>query len=366
MMARELPTLPKQTVTVGDLHWSVEGAREPKVSDGEDAYHVEIPIGTASPMECFAYKKGVDPAAQVRRVMTAAASASGVEIKAVQLMDVFGVGSAAGALFEAAYVARKGTAFGLFKVLFVANGRASVLCEHDEPGYVKTFRRIGSDMATEYAKAAPPDSAEVTRIWLARAGDVPIGFSRQTMERGDQARSVWTDATAMYVQTSPTSFNYLDYVTREVLDARSRIVEFIEVRGKNGKIEDKFHLARTKDPRATYILDGRSGDTPLAATLIPKDPDGLHGANLIDSEIWKKIFIGRAKELPYEVFDSDHPSSLHSSLATVESLKDRTVRLKTPKGELVVTFNAGESTRAEGLVNGVSVVVTRVVPPAGP
>jgi hypothetical protein len=169
----------------------------------------------------------------------------------------------------------------------------------------------------------------------------------------------------MFLVNSPTSLSYMDFVNREVLDARGRIVELIEVHGKDGQVEAKFHLTRTKDARAAYVLDGNSDGKPLSAKLFPKNPDGLWGPNLADSEVSTKLLTGQAKELQYEVFDAYHPYALYTDVATVESLKDRTVRYKTAVGEQVDTFNAaGESTRSEASVRGAQLVVERVYPEA--
>ena len=362
LAAREVGPLPKRSFALGNVTLETEAAAPPSVKESDDAYSISISAGIEAPIQCFAYKKSIDPAGQVGGVVAGAAETPNLEIKAVGLQDVFVVGSAPAVALEVVYTVPKpgGPALGDLKVVLVAHPRASVLCFHDQLGYMQTLRRITSGLALSCAKAVgDPDRPEV---WIGTVGDGhPVGFVRNYVAKDPQGHEALEEAVSTFASQSKTSMAFVDQMTVEVWDAAGYVSKAVKSVGRQGKLESSFELERVG--RGAYKLDAETGGKKTSTKYTSKDPAGLWGQRLAESRIARDLLGGKAKEVSYESFDSDDLSSFAMVHATLESAGERKVRMKRGSLELLSTFDkGGHPTRQEGAVNGVAVVYSRVYP----
>jgi hypothetical protein len=117
-----------------------EASAAPEVRSSGGEAEVEISISTDEPVTCRVLPGPIRAAAELRARIEEARHR--VDYQAIEVVAVEPAGGAAVLFVEAVYTTKGGSSLGTLKLAAVPGERRAFLCEHDEVGYAKTFRRV--------------------------------------------------------------------------------------------------------------------------------------------------------------------------------------------------------------------------------
>jgi hypothetical protein len=149
-----------------------------------------------------------------------------------------------------------------------AHDARSVVCEHDEPGYEKTFQRVVTGLASTL-QGGGEDARSVARyreIHVTRVGDVPVGFTEHVVwdrKGGGRVAKVWT---SQLLPRSPTELVAKDGYAEELYDGKDLLELGSYVNAEGGEIAARMKLTRAKDG-VSYAYDGEQEGKKLSGTF---------------------------------------------------------------------------------------------------
>ncbi|MFZ5439352.1 MAG: hypothetical protein ACOZQL_05050 [Myxococcota bacterium] len=323
--ARESTPQAEQTFSVGEQRVTVESATPvaPKRNEGSSV-QVELGLGASQPVTCFVYERGLDVGTLATRM---AKSLTGdTSLSSVRVSDITVVEKSPATFLELGYLAGKPGAqvLGQLKLMFYSSDESPLMCLHDEPGYVQSFKRITSTFAAAMARALT--SPEVKYDWrsvsVMRVKGAPIGFERTAwMTRSDGDR-VSMSVTAMLVPRSATEFLSTDGVTvTKFAKKDGRVIEKTEVSLNGGELERKLTLTRTKKG---YHYEGTAQGKELAGDLVPTDAKGLLSDLLVAQKA--KALTAAKPSFTYEEYSPGaNPAALTKTVVTRDASVPRGV-----------------------------------------
>ena len=195
MFERELDALP--TVTRVEKHGvkiSVPGRNPTWTEATADGATFRFDIGTEQPVSCTVILKPADPAFVLFKALSIVDQK--VEIISQRTVSITAPDGRVVWVYEVGYhVQQDGKkAAGHYKAAWIDDHTRPILCEHDEPGYLETFARISTRMATDYdvSSTSPPETVE---IW-ARRNQLYVDAARtkkDVVPTGFERISTWTE-----------------------------------------------------------------------------------------------------------------------------------------------------------------------------
>lgn len=138
-------------------------------------------------MKCYVYDKPIDAGATVSRVLQSVRekfTVARLKVRAVEVVE------RSPALFvELQYLAASpaGKRLGQLKLGVFPDVASPVFCLHDEPGYLKTFQRVATRLATILARSSPAVGPPTTyrTVSVTSLEGVPVGFDAVRYAKGE-------------------------------------------------------------------------------------------------------------------------------------------------------------------------------------
>jgi len=267
--SRELaPLKPVAFQTPSGLKGSVEAKATPSVSADGKSETVRVALGTEQALSCTIVRSRVDVAALVRSYVNEIKGR--VSIAAIRPVAV-SVAAASPVLFaEIVYTADSADGKRLGHVLLGihAHNSRSFVCEHDEPGYEKTFQRVVTGLAASLAGGGEDDrgGARFREIHVMRIGEVPVGFTEHVVwnrKGGGRVAKVWT---SQLLPRSPTEVVARDSYSEELYDAKDLLETGSYAIAGNGEVSARTRVTRAKDG-VTYAYEGQQEGKKLSGTF---------------------------------------------------------------------------------------------------
>ncbi len=267
--ARELP--PLQVVrfeTPGGLKGAVEAKVPPSVEKGDQAETVTVDLGTAQPVRCTIVRSRLDAAAFVQRYVNGVKDR--VSVLSIRPVAVAVAASSPLLFAEIVYStdSAEGKRLGHAQLGIHAHDARSIVCEHDEPGYEKTFQRVVTGLASTVAGGGEDTrpGARYREIHVTRVGEMTVGFTEHVVwdrQGGGRVAKVWT---SQLLPRSPTEIVAKDGYSEEVSDARDVLQNGVYVNADGGEISARMTLTRGKDG-LSYAYDGEQEGKKLQGTF---------------------------------------------------------------------------------------------------
>jgi len=275
LFERELEPLPRVAVVSsnGKTRAEVEAKGVPAVKAEGQADSIEIPLGTGEPIRCVLQHDRMDGASSIWRMWNAVKTQ--FETRPIRPIEVELAGENPVLFSEHAYFVQKpdGKKGGHIKVAAVVNPRHSLLCNHDEPGYSVTFRRVVRELAASLATSEGSrqrTDARFSEIELVKVGDHAVGFSELLLwERKDGGGNV-IEGYVILVLPREMDLQGSDVVRQVLTDPAGRVEEENSVTVENGEMTSQVHLTRAEGGK-TYRFEGTKSTKPISGTFSTSD-----------------------------------------------------------------------------------------------
>lgn len=345
--AHELAAWPPSTAIHGK-GWEAEAPEGATVTPGDAKELLSIPLGSRAPIECEIYPSTVAPAALLGMTLDGLApGAVPVALKptTLTLEKVTPV-----ALFELQYQVKQGPwrKAGQLKLGLLAHPDLTVLCHHDEPGYLATFGRVVRELGQSLKSESPLPSGETT-VQLEHLGTAAVGFSRRTVEKLPTGEEVTVETASQFVPRSATELTVRDTSSRVVAKGESVLSGSWTETGRQGEtLRVALGAAKGLKYGVTGVLDGK----PVNATLLalkgiasPKAVQRRLGEGLASGKPFKFTMTDfdpqdptRLTEVAYSHEATDPPRTIHRAARGAEQIMvldgdGNVIRSRTPRGE---------------------------------
>jgi hypothetical protein len=361
--SRELQSLPKQPLQFQKLSGESEAAGAAKFEDNESSVQVTIPIGTESPVQCFVYKKPVDPGGTL--LMVTREASKKVDVRLFRLQEVSLLGDYPAVFLEAQYLTKtdKGQALGELKSMFFQHPVNPMLCLHDELGYNETFKRMTKGLASSLKIADmqvnPPKFIEV---FIEKVGDQPTGFSSHVALPDKNGKSAYLSRSTSFIPRSESDLVIRDKASTEVWDAEGRLVEAAYADSESGKLS--FSMSIKKTGPVEYSYKGKHEAKQLSGKFKTKNKRGLATNKMVAGLLATELLSGKSNELKIEEYHAGvNPEAPVEVSYKTESREKRLIKMKLGEMEaLARSDDKGGLERVEIPVgNNVNVVEERVL-----
>jgi hypothetical protein len=307
LLAREASGLAKRTLKFGDRAIAeVDAASEPLLSREAEAWAVAIPIGTQIPVSCIVYDQPIDAAASLMKLVAMAKQgAKDINIESILPTDV-------GVLGETAYVAAtlmytkrspRGKLGGQLKMFARPDIDASVLCFHDEVGYVDTFKRVAHGLAQSLKLAKPSPAPQYVEIQVTTLGQLPVGFDRRTIVTEAGGTKLDQTTSCLLLPRTAQDLAANDRFGAERSDATGRVVSVDAIEAHGEELDSQYKLTRKGSGRE-YSYKGKQSGKDVTGKFKAKDAKGLASSLLVSNRLRDELLSGKTTELKIEEY---HP-----------------------------------------------------------
>ncbi|MFO0563386.1 MAG: hypothetical protein U0269_35510 [Polyangiales bacterium] len=255
--------LTERAVHVGeDFHSVVLGASDAEVTNSEGGHSVSVAIGASQPMQCIVYDSIVDPANSVRRVFENVRRA--MARIAIESIDSGFVGESPYIEGRFLYVTSGPNAgAGMLKVRSALVADRSVLCMHDEVGYVQTFNRAMEPMLRSVALSQGGANYIVT------VGETNLGFTAIRF-REEGGEIIETSLSGSLAARSELDLTASDDVVVERYSRDGVIRSMMRLNDENGTITQRQWERDGQSHR--YRFEGTHLGRPLQGVVTATAP----------------------------------------------------------------------------------------------
>jgi hypothetical protein len=206
-----------------------------------------------------------------------------------------------------------------------------VACLHDEPGYVETFKRVVTKLATGLAKArAPAETAAYRSVYVISIRGAPVGFERSVYVKAKDGTRTGTTISAMIVPRTQSEWMLHDSNYRVQVGKDGYLTEKTARILANGEEQLDVTLKRDK---AGYAYSGRVSQKELTGTFKTKDKKGIAGDAVIAKTVKTTLMTGKKPEAQFEQYmpDADPSTALTVTIKRDAAAGPDTVTLETAK-----------------------------------
>jgi hypothetical protein len=282
--ARTREAEPMRTLAIrsadGFFRTSVPAKLHAPITLHEEAYLVQLDVGSTSPVECFAYRKGLDPAASLAMISGATfealeSSLGPIDFKRVERVDAGAMGGSpylyAGWLYRVGGGA-DGFRIGEVKHLSTQKGGRSIHCIHNELGYDQTFRRVVAALVQSASYRTPlrarPYFVQVSTLTI---DERKLGFEQTLLTRDAEGDTRVDVRTSLLVPDGRDELRTRDTVGVEFADAEGRLINQVHVENDDGELVTNIALDPVEGERwrVSGTYRGREIDTELDADSPP-------------------------------------------------------------------------------------------------
>jgi hypothetical protein len=269
---RELPPLAKRSFrTPAGIGATVEAAAPPQVTTAAGAEEIAIGLGTGQPLSCTVFAGRIDAAATIFRVAESAREK--VKVVLVRPLDVVAAEGSPLVLATLLYQVQleKGPVAGQLKIGVYVHPSRSLLCVHDEPGYVATFGRVVKGLAASLSGGPkdPRADAVYAELSVLRIGGLAIGFAEHLVWKGERGGRVAETWDAQLLPRGDVDLVAMDRTGRETIDADGLLAGGRYAHFTNGEKDAVVDLVRDEDGK-TYRYEGEKDGKPLEGSFVTK------------------------------------------------------------------------------------------------
>jgi hypothetical protein len=361
LFAREAPTpLAKASVvsTNGKTKGSIEAAAPPAVKAGEGVDIIDVPIGTTQPIQCVLHQQRLDGAALLFRVWKNLQPR--FDVRPIRAIDVEVAGETPVLFSDLGLLTKdagpKNAAH--LKLAVAVHPRHTLMCQHDEPGYSATFRRIVTGFVASLTTSEGADlrtDARFAEIQIVRIGDLRVGYSEHLLRNRKGGGSIVVSYTSLVVPRG-TDLLAHDVVRMTAAGEDGKVLSQSSAKLENGEMTSDIQLTRD-DGAGAYRYEGTVSGKPLSGTF-PRGA-GLASDVLQASLIQTKLLGGGVAQVEVDEYmaEANPTAPVHT---VYRKQGDATVAAQT--GPVTYTFVPDEHgwvRRAEIPMGPVSMVYER-------
>ncbi|MGK4004572.1 hypothetical protein WMF31_18205 [Sorangium sp. So ce1036] len=252
-LAREASGLSARDVRTAA--WSVRAlaAGAPRVVEKDKMVSLSIPIGTASPVECFVYSSMLDSGEAIRQFIQLLDPGK-AEIARIQPWEASVHRESPAMFVQALYLAatERGKAAGLLKIAMHADRAHPIACVHDELGYVRTFERLSKELFDSLEARDARPKPEYTETLILRVGEVPIGFETSDLLKDEGGQRRWFTRATMLAPTDPKTLRIEDEASNVLVDAAGRLRGGVWIESSEGKANHRIELSQKANFQYEY------------------------------------------------------------------------------------------------------------------
>ena len=259
LRAREAESIGAQTIRPNDGFFSstVPAKLVRPIERTEEAYLVQLDIGSAAPVECFVYRKGLDPAASLAAISEATFETieSGVGKIAFKQIDTVDAGALGGSPYlylNWLYRIGAGGDFqvGEVKHMTAQRGGRTVHCLHNELGYAKTFRSVVKALIqnARYQNALRPEPY-FTQISTLTIDGRRVGFEQALLTHDAEGDTRIDLRTSLLVPKGRDELRTTDSFGVEFVDSEGRLINQVHVENVDGELVTHLALDPKEDGR---------------------------------------------------------------------------------------------------------------------
>jgi hypothetical protein len=269
LLARELPPLPPRPFkTASGVTGKVEAAAALEVVAGTAGEAVTIPLGTQAPLTCVIFAHRIDAAASIWRVAEGAKAK--VKLVAALPVEFVEVNGSALALAQLVYHAQseRGPLLGVVKLAVYVHPTRSVLCQHDEPGYMASFARIAKGLAASLGGGAPDPRAGATfaELTVVRVGPLAVGYVEHLASKRPGGAVVDEEYQALLLPRGAGDLVAMDGSSVRAIDAEGLLEHGSFVHVANGDADATMEVERGDDGK-TYRYHGEKDGKRLEGSF---------------------------------------------------------------------------------------------------
>jgi len=280
MRAREAEGLPEQSVQSVDRYFR---ARVParlagEILEEEEGYGLALDIGTGVPIECWVNREDIDFAAALLRssdrTFAVVSERSGeIDLRRVDRVDS---GAIAGNPFIAIdWLYRvqtdAGPRIGHVKHLVASKKGRGLYCQHNEPGYAGTFRRVVSALleSLEFGESNGPQPyfSEISTMSV-RGMRVGVGVTTLSLD-ADRDTRIYTWS-AVLIPITDSELQASDTAGVEFARPDGTLINQVHIESANGEVVSNLKL--DPEPDGSWQVEGMFQGKPLSARIESASP----------------------------------------------------------------------------------------------
>ncbi|WP_434048340.1 MULTISPECIES: hypothetical protein [Sorangium] len=269
-LAREADDLPAREIRAADWSARAFGAAEPKIEQKEKLVALSIPLGTASPVECFVYNTMLD-SGEVMRNFIELLDPEKLDVARIMPWEISVHRESPAVFVQALYFTQTGAgkAAGLLKIALHADKAHPIACLHDEVGYVRTFERLAKGLFDSFDSKSAAAEPEYTDTVILRLDKLPVGFETSDLFKGEDGQRRWLSRSATFIPRDPKSLHIEDEASNVLIDPEGRIKGGVWVETSQGEVSHRIELSQKKNFQYGYAgeVEGKKvqGTISLAA-----------------------------------------------------------------------------------------------------
>lgn len=244
----------------------------------ENAYVVQLDMGATSPVECFVYTKGLDPAASLASLADATFEAlesqlGDVDFKQVDEVDAGAIGGSPFLYASWLYRVNSGgeLRIGEVKHMTVQKGGRTLHCLHNELGYTQSFRRVVGELVRSAKYKTPLRSRpHFTQISTLTIDGQRMGYEQTLLTRDAEGDTRIDVRSSLAIPASRGALRTSDSFGVEFADSEGRLINQVHVENENGELVT--NLALDPGPDGGWVVSGTYQTKEIRAELAPGDP----------------------------------------------------------------------------------------------
>lgn len=274
--AREAEPMPPQTIGSEDRFFRARVPAKlagPIVRTG-DIYHVQLEVGTETPIECFVYQEELDSAASLSMISSgtfeAISNVSEVDYKEIGELDAGAIVGSPFLYVDWLYRARVGDSVqvGGIKHLTAQKRGRTVHCLHNEVGYTQTFRRAVRGLIESLEYQQPRKSEpHFTQVSTLTIKGTPVGYEHVTLVRDESGTTRVDVRTALLMPVDRETIAATDSVAVEFAEPDGDLIEQVFVETENGELVTQLTLV--PGSQGVWEASGMFKSKPVAAQIRP-------------------------------------------------------------------------------------------------
>ncbi|PTL79747.1 hypothetical protein DAT35_33655 [Vitiosangium sp. GDMCC 1.1324] len=301
LVARELAPLTKQQVSAPDGSFTaeVEAAAAPTFQEQQGVLVLSVPIGTRSPLTCFVYQEPLDAGGAIYRLVQMAGQRT--ELQLVRPTDMRLIGDSPAVYAEAQYLVDtpQGKAAGQVKMMVYTHEQVPLVCTHDELGYLESFKRMTSGLASSLKSAADkPQAARYSEFSVMRVKGHPVGFEKRVVRDAAGGSRLTEVETSFFFPRSAQELMVQDIVSTELADKDGKLVARDYARATNGELDIQMSLEQVKGRE--YHYEGKHSGKELSGNFTA--PEDLASEPGIARVVREQLLPGKKKELTIQIY----------------------------------------------------------------
>lgn len=297
MQRESSAALEPRAVRVGDAYeGAVASAGDVTMQRDGDTSVAEFSIGASAPVQCIFSDEIKDQANLLRAVYEdVRRTAAATQIAAI---DAGASESNSYIDLHFAYRTRTpaGERVGYMKMRSLTSGDRSVLCMHDEPGFLQTFHRATLPLL----RTTPSTSAQ--RVLVVSLNGNNVGTMSVRRSRDEQDTIEDTTFSTLLART-PVDLLAEDRIDSERFDARGELAARVNGTDENGAIEQKTWQREAATLR--YPFEGTHLGRPLRGVVTTREPLRASAAMVI--ALVRDGVVGRTPAVEREELQESNP-----------------------------------------------------------